>query len=597
MKKTLLVILCAIQTCFSFAAAVSFSAKISHNTVEVGQRIQVTFTVNSSGGSFTPPSFQKFRVLSGPNQSNSMQYVNGKTSRTTSISYVLQATQKGSFEFGPATIKVEGKTYKTKPLKIKVVDASSTSSNAQRNKQNQRKSDGQRLEDYVYIKTTVDKREAYIGEKVTASFKLYSKLSLTGINIEALPALNGFWSQDIRSYDQIQLSREQINGEIYNVAELQQVLLYPQRSGELVIDPLEMNVTVQVKSRRTRSVFEQMFGSYETKELIAKSNLIKIKVKPLPKKNKPEDFSGAIGSFNMKMTSNKDSVVANEAIDVKIEISGKGNLPLIGAPDLNFPSDFEVYDPESKDNFQISLAGAQGKKNFNYLVIPRHSGKFKLDPFHFSYFDLKSKTYKTITAKPIEINVSKGEEGENVAYSSSRKEEVELLNTDIRYIHINNLMLASTNDFFYGSPLFYSLIGLAFLIMIAAYFISKKLKIKNSDTVGLRKSKANKLAKKRLAKAKNYLDKDESALFHEEISAALYGYFADKFNISIADLSQEKISELLKKIPNTTEVQLKIKSVLEEAEMARFAPTSSIDNVSLYNKSVEIISIMEDVNV
>ncbi len=593
MKKLFTTFILLAHGLLAFAGAVSFTAKVSSTTIEVGQRVQVTFTINENATNFRAPSFNKFGMLSGPNQSQSMQYINGNVSKTTSISYILQATQKGAFTIGSASIVVNGKVYKTEPIKIEVIQNSANSANAQRNRQTQRKKVAETVKDKVFIRAYVDKSAVYVGEKITATFKLYSRYTLTGINLESLPSLNGFWSQDLNSiYDQVKLTQERIDGKVYQVAELQQSVLYPQRSGELIIDPLKMKVTFQVKSKRRRSAMEQFFGGgYDSKQVIAGSRSIKIKVSALPKKGKPSNFSGAVGKFKMNLTVNRDSIAANEAINFKVTISGQGNLPLIGSPQLNFPPDFEVYDPETKDNFKTTYGGSKGSKVFSYLVIPRHPGQFDLEPYEFTYFDIASKSYKTITSKPLSIQVAKGtDEGGNVVYSSSRKEEVKLLNTDIRYIHVADLMLISKENQFYDSTLFYGLLVLSLLLMVFVYFLFKKNKLKQSDQVNLRKSKANKLANKRLAKASKHLKEADLPSFYEEISSALFGYFADKFNISVAELSQEKITELLGSYSNTENIQEEVKKVLEEAEMARFSASTEINSQSLYDQSVQIIS-------
>lgn len=596
MRSFLTYILLSLFALSSFGAKVQFTAKTSHQVVEVGQRFQITFTVNSRGGNFTPPDFNDFRLLGGPNQSQSMQYINGQVSHSTSLSYILAATEEGTFTIGAASITVDGESYETDPIEIKVVEASDNSANAQRNRQQQRKSSGDKLSDHVFIRAVVDKNEAYVGEKVSVTFKLYSKLGLSGLNLEKLPALNGFWSHQVKSvYDQIQLNREMIDGEIYNVAELQQTVLYPQRSGDLTIDPLEMKVSVSVRSRRSRSVFEQMFGSYERKELIVASSPINIKVKSLPLKGKPVDFSGAVGSFNMRLSSNKNQLKANEAIDIKISLEGKGNLPLLSAPDLNFPPDFEVYDPEMENKYSINYNGASGAKVFKYLVIPRHAGEYFIEPYKFTYFDLNSKSYKTISSDSIRLQVAKGEDSANAVYQANRKESVELLNKDIRYIHTQGIHLLSENEFFYQSVLFYTLIILAILLAVLFYFLVRKRNEKLKDQSGLRRSKANKLAKKRLKTAKKHLDNKEQKAFYEEISEALYGYYADKLNISIADLSQERIIERLN-VEGGEVIKSQLIKVLEEAEMARFAPSSSINDQALYDSAVEIISQTESLN-
>jgi hypothetical protein len=595
MKVLLNILLLLLLSLKLQAASVTFTAKSSHDVVEVGQRFQVTFTINGGGGNFTPPDFGSFRLLSGPNQSSSMQYINGQMSRSFSISYVLMATKEGEFTIGEARMQVEDKNLTTDPFQIKVVAASQNSRNAHKQRQNQRKNEGEQLSDYVYLRATVDKRKAYVGEKISVNYKLYSRLTLNGIDLEKLPALTGFWSQDLSSiYDEVKVSTEYIDGEVYQVANLQQSVLYPQRSGKLTIDPLEMLVTVQVRSRQTRSIFESMFGSYERKEVIAKSQPITIEVEPLPGLATGE-FSGAVGNFDLDVSVNKEKVNANEAINLKIKISGNGNLPLIGAPELNFPPDFEVYDPETENNFQTTAHGSSGSKTFNYLIIPRHSGEFTLDPYSFTYFDLNSKQYKTLRSPPLTIQVEKGAREENVVYEgNTRKEEVAVLGSDIRFIHLNNLNLTPIDEHFYGSTAFYLLLLSSLLLTLGLYLYARHRKDRLSDREGLRRSKANKLAKKRLSKAKKHLDQKETRLFYEEISAALYGYYADKYNIPLAALSQDKIMELLREDDAHEEMIAELKDIFEDAEMARFAPSSKTNPTTLYQRAAAIISKTEN---
>lgn len=595
--RRLLIVFFLLFSQLAYSAAVNFTAKSSHSVVELGQRFQVTFTINAGGGNFTPPDFGTFGVLSGPNQSSSVQIINGRTTQSYTISYILVSTKTGKYNIPPAEINVNGKVQKTDPISIEVVDKNPNGSNAQSQRQNERKKQGDELSDYVFIKSFVDKKSAYVGEKITVTYKLYSKLSLAGINLEALPALNGFWSQDLRSvYDQIELSTEYINGETYQVAELQQTVLYPQRSGKLEIDPLSMKVTVQVRSRRARSMFESMFGSYERKEVITKSRPIPIEIKPLPKQGKPADFSGAVGQFDFSLNASKTNVKSNEAIDFKVVLKGNGNLPLIGAPKIDFPPDFEVYDPETKNNFKTSFSGSKGSKEYNYLVIPRHSGSFKIEPLSFSYFDLATESYKSITTELINIAVEKGEEDESVVSNGRiRKNEVEILENDIRYIHLSNIKLIKADNQFFGSFSYYLIILSLFAILLAMFLISKRLKEKLKDKIGLRKSKANSKAKIKLKNAKKLLDKGELNAFFEEISNALYNYFGDYYNLSRAEVSIDKIVESLSKSEIDSSIINTLKEVIESSEMARFAPQSADSADSIYQKSIDIISEVESI--
>ena len=594
MKKAFITYILLLVSVLCSAASNEFTVKVSSSTVEVGQQFQVTFTINAAGGNFTPPSFENFQVAGSPSQAQSMQVINGKVTQSNSISYILIAQKKGTFTIGAASVKIDSKTRKTKPITIKVVGNNPNGAAAQRDKNQQRKTEAQKLKEYVFVRSTVDKREVYVGEKVTVTYKLYSRLNLNGVELESPTRFTGFWTQDLTTLYRrnIQKGREQYKGQTYEVVELQQTLLYPQRSGDLTIDGLSIIAKVQIQ-RKPRNRSEQIWGAYDMKEVIAGSAPIKLKVKAFPTKGKPDNFGGAVGSFNMKMTVNKDSLVANESANVKIVINGKGNLPLINAPKIDFPVDFEVYDPETKERIKTDYNGSTGKKTFDYLVIPRHSGEFKLKPFAFSYFDLKTKQYKTITADPINFFVEKGDDEENVIYSGRRKEDIELIGTDIRFIHINNLALYEADDYFYGSKLFYLILLAIVLVGILIVFIAKRNKAIRSDSSGLRKSKASKIAKKRLAQAKKHLDAKENIKFYEEISTAIFGYFADKFNLEAADISQEKIIELLDENGHSGDTKISVQTILEETEMARFAPESSINPSILYEKSVALIQNLE----
>ncbi len=594
MKKAFITYILLLVSVICSAASNVFTVNVSSSTVEIGQQFQVTFTINAAGGNFSPPSFENFKVIGSPSQAQSMQVINGQVTQSTSISYLLIAQKKGTFTIGSASVKIDSKTRKTKPITIKVVGNNANGAAAQRNKTQQRKTEAEKLKEYVFVRSTVDKREVYIGEKVTVTYKLYSKLNLNGVELESPTRFTGFWTQDLTTLYRrnIQKGREQFKGQTYEVVELQQTLLYPQRSGDLTIDGLTIIAKVQIQ-RKPRNRSEQIWGAYDMKEVIAGSEPIKLKVKAFPAKGKPDNFVGAVGKFNMKMSANKDSLVANESVNVKIEINGKGNLPLINAPKIDFPSDFEVYDPETKERIKTDYNGSTGKKTFDYLVIPRHSGEFKLKPFEFSYFDLITKQYKTITAGPIRFFVKKGEDEENVIYSGRRKEDIDLIGTDIRFIHINNVTLYEADDYFYGSNLFYLILLSISLFGVLIVFIAKRNTAIKSDSSGLRKSKASKIAKKRLAQAKKHLDAKENIKFYEEISIAIFGYFADKFNLEAADISQEKIIELLDEKDHSSDTKISVQTILEETEMARFAPDSSINPSILYEKSVALIQNLE----
>ena len=581
---------------FANATEVELKASLSSNVVSIGQRFQISFTINSSASDFHPPSFSDFRILAGPNQSRNMQYINGRMSSSSTWSYILMPTKEGVFTIPPASVNVDGNILQSNSVEIRIVNTGepANANSAPQPHNRQRAQPSINTSEKVFIRATVDKTEAYLGEKITATYKLYTKVGIADNTLETLPSLTGFWSHDLKSlYGDAEWKVEVINGQRYNSAILVSTLLYPQRTGELTVDAMSMKMQIQV-SGSGNSLFDRMFGNYETKEVEIKSNEIKIKVKPLPKKDKPMNFSGAVGSFDLVRDFSTDSLKANDALNLKITVSGKGNIKLLDAPKLELPADFEVYDPEIKDNFTTNSTGISGSRTFEYLIIPRHEGDFIIEPLRFSYFDLASESYKTITTDSAVIHVSPANKSSNQLYSSVNKEEVELLNRDIAYIHEDNLDLRSTKRGFFGSFLFYLLMFIPLLFIVFLYFYRKSDKERKKDIAGLRKNRAKKIAKKRLTTAKKHLSAGDKTSFHEEISAALFGYYSDKFNLSLSELSQEKIVAAMEDRGANEGLVQKLKQILDEADMARFAPPSDRDDQTMYQKAEEVIITSEE---
>ncbi|MBD99102.1 MAG: hypothetical protein CMO34_04595 [Verrucomicrobia bacterium] len=583
MKNTFLFICLFFLSLLTWAGKVDFKAELSSSTVEVGQRFRITFSVNTNFSNLIEPDLSRFKLLSGPNQSSSTQIINGNVSQELSVSYILVATEEGTYSISPATVTVQGTDYKSNALQLEVVATSSNSANARRNQQQKRKSAGNQLKDQIFIRAFVDKTSAYVGERITATYKIYYKQDILDYDPTKNPDLSGFWTYDLDLSNQ-RGTVENYNGSRYNVSTLKKTVLFPQKSGELLVDPLEMHMVIRVRTNK-RSIWGYV---YDKKEITVASQPITIRVSPLPKKGRPDNFSGAVGNFNMSLVASKDSVLANDAIDVTLKINGEGNLPLISAPKLNFPSDFEVYDPETENNFSTNASGAKGSKTFKYLVIPRHSGNFRLEPYEFSFFDLASKSYKTLKSDALKFKVEKGDEDQNMVFSANRKEEVEILDTDIRYIH-KNIQIEKDNSPFFGSLLYYTCLAFIALLASAIYVGSKVFKRRKQDHVGLKKSRAKKLAQRRLSKARSLLKSNEMDAYYEEISNALYGYFSDKFNIQQSELMLDKIIEKLEFSTKKPELISALKEVLEQAEMSRFAGGTTADAEQLYKNASELI--------
>lgn len=578
----------------SFGSSISFKATASKSEISVGERIQITFTTNTSLESFEKPSFEGFQVLQGPMQSYRQQNVNGRISTVVSFTYVIQSIQEGEFEIGSAKGYAGNEVFTTDPITIKVIQKSAEQERKER-EEAQLKAANQMAED-LFIAARVDKSNVTIGEKLSVTYVLYTRYNLANLSVNKTPDLNGFWSKDIKSLYDNKLEQEikTYNGKQYTTFDLKTTILYPQRSGKLTIDPIELNAIYQVQSGRSRSMIDQMLGrGIENKEVLLKSKPIQINVLPLPN-NKPDDFNGAVGNFNADMQVNKTDVKANEAINLKITISGKGNLHLLPAPELTKQPDLEIYDPKIKDQFTTNLSGISGKREFDYLIIPRHEGTFTIPPFSFSYYDLTSKQYKQVQTEPILLNVAKGDGEAVVSYSPTNKEEVELLNDDIIHIKSSSKDLTNKDDHYFGSVLFNLLSVLPFLFLgLGINYRSKRKELYSNKSL-LRKSKANKVATKRLASAKKHLDKNDLTSFYQEIGKVIFDYFADKFSIPRADLSISIISDTLSSKKIEAETIKQVENLITHAEMARYAPNADIPANSVYNSCVELISKIEN---
>lgn len=572
---------------FSYADDVSFVAKTSHSVVKTGDQFKVEFTTNTSINNFSAPDFSNFKVISGPNQSTSMQWVNGNRSSSISISYVLIAIKEGNFTIGPATATAGNTNIQTNSLSISVKKGANVS---QQNSQPNKSTSKPNTEN-LYIKASVSKTKVYMGEQIIATYKLYTKVNIAANELIKSADLNGFWNQEI-DLGQHQWRQEVIGGYRWNVATIRKTVLLPQHTGNLEIDPLEMSFTVQERSE-PRTFAEQFFGGHiKNVEYKIKSKSIKIKVLPHP--TPPEGFDGAVGNLNMVVDISTKEVKANEAVNIKVKISGKGNIPLIDNLAVNFPSDFETYDPKISDNIKTTENGISGSREFDYLVIPRHAGEFKLDPISFTYFNPSTKKYKTIVSDPIIINVAKGEENtNNVTFSGVNKEDIEILGEDIRFIHTGNTEISHTNSSFYNNWLFYFSLLVAPLLFVIVFIFKNKIREAQNDIVGSKNKKANKVANKFLASAKKELTGNDKNAFYDAISNALFGYASDKLNISSSDLNREHIKEKLTSRNISSATINKFIDTIDLCEMARFSPISVSDQ-EVYNKAETTITKIEE---
>ncbi len=586
-------------TSFVFADDVTFTATVSKSQVSTGERFQISFSVNSNGSEFVPPDFTGFRVLSGPNQSSSMSWINGAMSANVSYSYILMAVETGEYTIGAASISVEGDKLTSAPVKIKVTKGEGVQQNnatpQDRSEPQQKSGNTADISKELFIRAVVDKTQVYTGEQLTVSYRLYTRINLNVNDFDKLPDLNGFWSQDVTDNGQnVQWKTESYNGISYHVADIKQSILFAQRSGNLTIDPLIMTVTIR-QSRPARDIIDDFFGAFEDVQHKIKSKPVTVHVKPLPDEGKPASFTGAVGNFSIGASLDKEELKANEALDYKFKISGSGNIKLLKEPIVDFPADFEKYDPKVTDNISEAINGVSGTREYDYLLIPRHEGSFTIPAINFSYFNPSEEQYVTLSTKPYQVKVNKGaSDGSATTFIPGDQHDVKMLNEDIRYIKTGNDDLHKKGESLYGSLAYYLLLLIGPCLFMIALAYRKWHLNSNNDLVKVKSKKANKVAAKHLSNAKKQLLGGNKKAFYEDIFKGIYGYLSDKLSIPVSNLSKETISNQLKARNVTEKLVEQLIDTLNICEMARFAPTSSMSEQEVFEKAKRVINDIED---
>lgn len=579
------------------AQDISFKAN-APKVLRAGEQFQLEYTVNANVDEFEPPDFGEFRFLGGPSQgsSTSINIVNGRTTRvsTYSFSYYLQAPSKaGTYALEPAVAKVRKKEISSNALTIEVVGASqsagsSASSGSQQSTQSAPTADGNDL----FVRLEVDKHSAYVGEQITAWIKLYTQVNVVNLDPFNPPNYVGFYKQEIETPPLRSLEREKVGDDIYYTGVLTKVLLYPQRSGEITIDPFDLTVVVQKQTRRRpQSIFDQMMGpQYDHSRINLKSKPVKLNIKPLPP-NQPPDFNGAVGKFQIQASVNETQVSTNDAVTLKVNISGRGNVRLMEDLKTKFPPTFDVFEPSKKVHIDKSNQGRSGTVTYEYTAIPRHAGNFKLSPFSMSYFDPAAGSYKTIQTNGFDILVAKGEgDSTSVMISNLSKSDVELLGSDIRYIETSTV-LRTKAFYLFGSRWLYAIYLGSVLLFITILIIRREQMKLSANAVKYRNRKAGKTASKRLKAAHKILHSENKELFFEELGKAMWGFLSDKLNIPLSELSKERVLEEFKKQAIEEEVVNRFFNIADTCEFARFAPGGRDSEMpGLYSQAAKIIS-------
>ena len=581
----------------------------ANSVVETGEQFRLTYTLNTEGSNFIGPAIQNFSVLAGPSQSSSssVQYINGRVmqSSTISFTFILQAIQPGTYTLSGASVVVNGKKIQSNPVTIKVVKGNSSS--PQGNSNNTPEAGANLDGNDLFLKAVPSKSNPLQGEQITVTYKLYTRVPVSLNGIDKIPSYEGFWSQDlIKDKDKYAQYNETINGQKYMVAEIRKVALFPQKGGKLLIDPLQIDIVAQLQTKKKRNSFNDPFfdnffndsffgSSVQNVKKTLRSNSVTVNVKPLPAQVRPADFSGAVGSFELKPSIDRKELKANEALTLRLNISGKGNLNLIEKPNVVFPPDFEAYDPKIIDNISYTANGVSGSRTFEYLVIPRNPGEFIIKPASFSYFDLAKNTYVRLQSPQYTIKVQKGDGSEaNITISSANQEDIKYLGQDIRFIRSAPFELTPVGKYFFGSDLYYLLIVLPALLFAVMIFVWKNQIKKRSDIAFMRNKKATRIATSRLKKANTYLKEAQQEAFYNEISHALWGYLSDKFNISLSELSTESVRMALQPKEVDEIIITQFTDTLHHCEYARFAPgDKSTIMEQIYNEALTIITKIE----
>jgi hypothetical protein len=593
MKKYLFIFILSALAFIEPVFSQKYVASVGKNKVAVGERFMLSYTLNTSGSNFKFPNLNDFDVYSGPNQSTNMQFINGSMSQSITMSFILAAKKEGKFTIGPSSVVVNGNVLQSNPVTIEVSGSGGQGGSAQ-----SPTAPTENVADNLFIKTTLSKTRAYMGEQITVSYKVYTRYTLRGFQDVKFPDFNGFWSQDMPMNQQIQLNTENVDGTTYYVAELKRSFIFAQRTGKLEIDAPSVECVVRKQSnKRYHDPFDAFFGGgYEDKVYTIKGRAASVEIIPLPEEGKPENFSGAVGEFSMKMQLNKDKAKTNEGLNLAVTLTGKGNIKLVEALKIPFPDDFETYDPKTNENISIGINGVSGTKTFEYLLIPRHAGSYKLDRLNFSYFDPEKKQYISLPSPEMTIEVEKGnDDPATVVTGTTRQEELKVLGNDIRYIKTQKPELLPSGDYFFGSPSFYALLISPF-ILFAGFLVLRKKNIEmNKDAVAVKSRKANKMAKKRLQLAEGHMRSGNKEAFYSEISKALYGYISDKLNIPAAELNKDTISARLQSKNVSANSVMKLLQVLDNCEYARYAPSAVSGNLqSIYSDTVALITDTEN---
>lgn len=593
---------------FSVSGQTSFRASVSNNPVAVDQRFRLSFELNTQGSGFTPPDLSDFFVLSGPNQSTSMQFINGNMSQSVTFSYLLQARSEGTFTIGSASVEANGERVTSAPIKVNVTKNTTSGSGSGGTAQSQQDQNSTNISSKnIFIRVVVNKTSAYVGEAIVATYKLYSNVQLVNYGINKVPSLNGFWTHDVELPSQLQLYNEVYNGVNYQVGDIKKVVLFPQQSGKLTLDPMEGECIARVRVKRNSSggPFDAFndpffndpffgFGGVRDVKFAVKSLPLTINVNALPA-DAPPGFSGAVGNFTIDGSIDRNEVSANDALNYKVRIKGSGNIGLIDAPELSLSPDIERYDPKIRDDLRYGNEGASGSRTFEYLLIPRFQGEYEIPATGFVYFDPGRKRYVSLETQKQQIAVRKGAGGSAASVSGAAKSDFQLLNREIRFIKTSDPDLSTGNVIILRNTLYWISLILPLLLLAGITWFNRKRISEMANTTDFRSKKASRNARRRLKLAASLSKQGEEKKFHEEINRVLWQFISDKLRIPVSDLTKESVKKSLKNSGISDQLIAELVLMIEYCEMYSYAGSGSQKSMQdVHGEVVKLISAIEN---
>lgn len=577
MKRYLILFLLTFQ---GLMAQVQFEARVSKNTLGLNERLRIDFIMNVDGDNFEQPSFDGFKMVAGPSQQISQSWINGRSSFQKIYSYIIQPERKGSITIKQAAIEFNGQIYKTNPIKVTVTNAVAQ----ERDPNDRPQGSGNELLNLV---AEISKTNPYLNEPITVVYKLYfNNIGVTGFKELAKPKYNDFWNQNI-DIKQLSVQQGSYQGQQAYYVILKKVILYPQKSGRLTIEPLSLDIGVQLPTNR-RDMFGQMIITEDNKVVSAGAKTIN--VRPLPESSKPEGFTGAVGKFNFTVTPSKTTLKNGEGLDLIVSAQGTGNLKLFTLPKPVVPNALEMYDPVHDEQVTNSLNGMSGRITDKYTIVPQYRGKYAIKPMQFSYFDLSTGTYKTITSKEIMIDVLDGPTPAEANTGTTAKNVVAKAD-EFKNIKSKTALIPIEKKDFYDSNLYLGLLFAPFIIIPIIILARKKKEAMDNDVTGNRIRMNNKLAKKYLSQAKKHLNNKEP--FYIALEKAMHNFLKAKLHIETSEMSKDNIRELLLSRNANAETVQNFIALTENCEFARYAPASSASIQQDYDKAVMIISELE----